>query len=140
MSDITYDKIAANVASATTDGSRVDISWKCAASGKDMGKTSAHMSYDNSASGRVGTNVKQGVIREIGMAISNFISKLFGGSAAGRIASNAARTEASHVQSNATSAANYNENTKRAAIVESFKSIQDKFTWDEAGKRYVAKA
>ncbi len=139
MADITYEMIAANVANAKTNGSTVDIAWKCAATSKDMGRSTASMSMDHSMGGQVANSVKQSVIREMGYAVMNFVGKLIGGGAAGRVVRDATYTASNQVSSDVRTAAQYTESSKRAAIVEAFKSVADKYDWDEAKRQFIAK-
>jgi hypothetical protein len=139
MVEFTYDMIKANIANATTNGSAVEVSWKCAATGKDMGRSTAHQQADSSIGGKVFTTVKQSVVREIGYEIMSFVAKLLGGGAAGRVARDATYSASSQLQSKANTASYYNESTKRAAIVRAFKEVESKFDWSEEKKQFVAK-
>ena len=138
MTDITYEMIQPNVANITTNGSAVEVSWKCAETGKDMGRSTAQQQADNSVGGKVLTTVKQSVFREIGYAFVSFVSSLLGGSA-GRIARDATWSASSQVQSRANAASYYNENTKRAAVVQAFKQVEPNFRWNEGKNIFIAK-
>src|SRR4029077_2344377 len=138
MIDITYEMIQPNVANITTNGSAVEVSWKCAETGKDMGRSTAQQQADNSVGGKVLTTVKQSVFREIGYGIVSFISSLLGGSA-GRIARDATWSASSQLQSRANAASYYNESTRRAAVIQAFKEVQSKFNWSEEKKHFFAK-
>jgi len=135
MTDITYDMIQPNVANVTTNGSAVEVSWKCAGTGKDMGKSTAQQQADNSVGGRVANTVKQSVFREIAFGAVNLISGLLG-SSAGRVARDATYSATSQYHANSSS---YNENTKRAAIVRAFKQVEAGFGWNEEKKIFIAK-
>lgn len=138
MTDITYEMIQPNVANITTNGSAVEVSWKCAETGKDMGRSTAQQQADNSVGGKVLTTVKQSVFREIGYGIVSFVSSLLGGSA-GRIARDATWSASSQLQSRANAASYYNESTKRAAVVQAFKQVEPNFQWNEGEKLFIAK-
>jgi len=138
MIDITYDMIKPNVANVATNGSAVEVSWKCAETGRDMGRSTAQQQADNSVGGKVLTTVKQSAVREIGYAVVSFISSLLGGSA-GRVARDATWSASSQLQARANAASYYNEGTKRAAIVHAFKQVQSRFEWSEEKKHFIAK-
>ena len=138
MIDITYEMIQPNVANITTNGSAVEVSWKCAETGKDMGRSTAQQQADNSVGGKLLTTVKQSVVREIGFGIVRGISSLLGDSA-GRVARDATWSASSQLQSNVNAASYYNESTKRAAVVQAFKEVQSKFNWSEEKKHFFAK-
>lgn len=138
MAGITYDVIQPNVANVTTNGSTVEVSWKCAETGKDMGRSTAQQQADNSVSGRVATSVKGTVVREIGFGLVNLISSLLG-SSAGRVARDATYSATSQYQANVRASSSYNENTKRAAIVQAFRQVEPAFQWNDGKKVFVAK-
>lgn len=138
MTDITYDMIQPNVANVTTNGSAVEVSWKCAETGKDMGKSTAQQQTDNSVGGRVANTVKQSVFREIAFGVVNLISSLLG-SSAGRVARDATYSATSQYHANSNATSSHNENTKRAAIVRAFKQVEAGFGWNEAKKIFIAK-
>jgi hypothetical protein len=138
MIDITYDMIKPNVANVATNGSAVEVSWKCAETGRDMGRSTAQQQADDSVGGKVLTTVKQSAVREIGYGVVSFISSLLGGSA-GRVARDATWSASSQLQARANAASYYNEGTKRAAIVHAFKQVQSRFEWSEEKKHFIAK-
>jgi hypothetical protein len=136
--NITYDMIKPNVAKVTTNGSAVQVFWKCAETGKDMGQSTAQQQADNSVGGKVVTSVKKSVFREIGFGLVNLISSFLGNSA-GRVARDATYSASSQYQSNVSATSNYNESTKRAAIVQAFKEVEPWFNWSEDKKQFFAK-
>lgn len=138
MIDITYDMIQPNVANVTTDGSTVEVSWKCAETGKDMGRSTVQQQADKSVGGKVVTSVKQSVFREIGFGLVNLISSLLG-SSAGRVARDATYSASSQYQANVGASSTYNEGTKHAAIVQAFKQVEPNFQWNDGKKIFVAK-
>ena len=138
MSDITYDMIKPNVAHVTTNGSTVEVAWRCAETGTDMGRSTAQQQADNSVGGKVMTTVKQSVVREIGYGFVSLISSLLGGSA-GRVARDATWSAQSQIQAKANAASYYNETTRRAAIVQAFKQVESAFGWNDEKKIFIAK-
>ena len=138
MANVTYDMIQPNVANVTTNGSSVEVFWKCAETGKDMGKSSAYQQADNSVGGRVTNTVKQSVFRELAFGAVNLVSSLLG-SSAGRVARDATYSATSQYNANANASSSYNENTKQAAIVQAFKQVEPNFQWNEGKKIFTAK-
>ena len=135
---LTFDLSFWAVANITTNGSAVEVSWKCAETGKDMGRSTAQQQADNSVAGKVLTTVKQSVVREIGYGIVSFVSSLVGDSA-GRIARDATWSASSQLQSRAHAASYYNESTKRSAVVQAFKQVEPNFQWNEGKQIFIAK-
>lgn len=135
--DITYEMIAANVATTRVTGTKVEVDWKCAASNKPMGKSESFMAPDQSIKNEVAASLKRGVIREIGYGIARFVGGLLGGGA-GRVLAEASNTATSRVSHNVSTSAQYTEESRRAAVVEAFRSVEAQFKWHEAGRKFVA--
>jgi hypothetical protein len=138
MSAITYDMIKPNVANVSTNGPTVEVAWKCAETGRDMGRSTAQQQTDNSVGGKVMTTVKQSVVREVGYGIVSLVSSFLGGSA-GRVARDATWSAQSQIQAKANAASSYNETTRRAAIVQAFKQVESAFGWNNEKKIFIAK-
>jgi hypothetical protein len=135
---VSYDAIEPNVAQVEVNGSQVQVVWKCPATGRTVGQSTAYMSADSSLSGRVTANVKRSIVSEITYGAARFISGLLGGTA-GRVLGNAAYTAAGDVDNRATSGVDYSEATRQAAIVAAFEQVQTSFVWDDRRKQFVAK-
>lgn len=138
MNGISYDSIAPNVAQVDVNAAQVQVTWKCPATGRQVGQSSAYMSADPSLAGRVQASVKRNIVSEIVYGITRFIGGLVGGTA-GRIVNNAAYTAAGDIHSRATSGIDYNEASRRAAIVQAFEAVKSSFAWDEQRRQYVAR-
>jgi hypothetical protein len=138
MNPIHYDTIAANIAEVKVDGAQVQVSWKCPATGRPVGQSSAFMSADTRLANRVGASVKRSIASEVIYGAARMISGLLGG-AAGRVISNAAYTAANDLNTRATVGVDYTEASRQAAIVKAFESVQSSFVWDDARQRFVAR-
>jgi len=138
MSQVSFETIEPNIGQVNVDGAQVDVVWKCPATGRQVGKSTAYMTADASLTGRVGANVKRTIVQEITYGAARFISGLLGGTA-GRVVGNAAYTAAGDVQHRATSGVDYTEASRQAAIVVAFESVQDSFVWDDQRRRFVAR-
>lgn len=138
MNGITYDTIAPNVAQVDVNASQVQVTWKCPATGRQVGQSTAYMSADPSLGGRVQASVKRSIVQEIVYGITRFIASLLGGTA-GRVVSNAAYTAAGDIHNRATSGIDYNEASRRAAIVQAFEAVKASFVWDEGRRQYVSR-
>jgi hypothetical protein len=137
MTAVSYDSIAPNVAEVTVSGAQVQVSWKCPASGRQVGVSTATMSIDPSLASRVGANVKRSIASELIYGAARLVSSLVGG-AAGRVISNAAYTAAGEVNARATSGVDYSESSRQAAIVAAFESVKPCFAWDNERRQFVA--
>lgn len=138
MEPVEYETLAANVASVTVDGATVRVNWKCPATGRAVGESTASMQADASVAGRVGASVKRSIASELIYGAARFVTGFLGG-AAGRVVGNAVYTAANDINTRATAGSDYTEATRRAAIVAAFESVKDQFAWDDARRRYVAK-
>lgn len=136
--DITYEMIAANVASTRTAGNKVDVEWKCAASNRPMGRSEAYMAADSSVGNEVAGAVKRGIVREIGYSIARFVGGLVGGGA-GRVLNDASHAAGSRVSHNVSAAAQYTEKSRREAVVQAFAAVQPQLRWDETSRKFVAR-
>jgi hypothetical protein len=134
----TYEAVVANVAQVHVDGSTVRVTWKCPATGRGMGQSTAYMAADASMGARVGASVKRSIASEVIYGSARFLAGILPG-AAGRIFNNAVYTAANDINTRATSGADYTEASRQAAVVAAFESVKDRFTWDDANKRFIAR-
>src|SRR5215510_9068345 len=116
MNTVAYDTIAPNIAQVAVDGATVRVTWKCPATGREMGQSTASMSSDPSIAGRVQASVQRSIASEVIYGAARLVSGLLGG-VAGRVVGNAAYTAAGEVNQRATAGADYTEATRQAAIV-----------------------
>ena len=138
MNPITYDTIAPNVAQATVNGSQVQVSWKCPATGRWVANSNGTMAADPSLAGRVGASVQRSIANELIYGAARLLSGVLGG-AAGRVLSNATYTAASDINAKATSGVDYTEASRQAAIVTAFESVKSSFVWDETRRQFIAR-
>jgi hypothetical protein len=138
MNTIGYDMILANIAKVDVNGSEVEVTWRCPATGRVVGQSSATMSADPSVGGRVLASVKRSVASEVVYGAARFVSSLLGG-AAGRVLSNAVYTAAGDINSRATAGVDYSEASRQSAIVMAFESMKPSFNWDEQRRQFVAR-
>ena len=138
MNPVLYGAIAPNIAHVQVDGPTVHVTWQCAATGQEVGRSSATMLADSSMTSRVQANVARSVASEVIYGAARFVSGLLGG-AAGRVVSSAAYTAASDLNTRATSNVDYTEASRQAAIVKAFESVKPSFLWDEPQRRFVAR-
>jgi hypothetical protein len=138
MNPMSYEAIAPNIAQVEVSGPQVKVTWKCAATGRQIGQSTATMSPDASMAGRVQASVKRSIVSELTSGAARFLGGLLGGSA-GRVINDAANTAASDIRYKATSGVDYSEASRQAAIVVAFESVQSAFAWDEQRQQYVAR-
>jgi len=138
MESTTYETVAVNVAQVDVDGGTVRVSWKCPATGRTVGESSASMQADASMTGRVRASVKRNVVSEIIYGAARFLAGRIGG-AAGRVVNDAVYTAASDLNNKASAGSEYTEASRRAAIVSAFDTVKEQFVWDAATGRYVAR-
>ena len=138
MEPVSYETLAVNVASVAVDGGTVRVSWKCPATGRVVGESTAALQADASVSGRVQASVKRSIVYEIIYGAARFLTGRLGG-AAGRVVNDAVYTAASNINTRATAGSDYTEASRRAAIATAFESVKSQFNWDEPNQRYVAK-
>jgi hypothetical protein len=138
MESTTYERVAANVAQVDVDGGTVRVSWKCPATGRAVGESTASMQPDASVTGRVRASVKRGVVAEVIYGAARFLAGRIGG-AAGRVVNDAVYTAASDLNSKASAGSEYTEASRRAAIVSAFETVKEQFAWDAPTGRYIAR-
>jgi len=138
MDPVGYDVISANLAKVDVNGAQVDVKWKCPATGRVVGQSTATMSADPSVPGRVLASVKRSVVSEVVYGAARFVAGLLGG-AAGRVVSNATYTAAADINSRITAGVDYTEASRQAAIVTAFETVKPSFAWDEQRRQFIAR-
>jgi hypothetical protein len=137
MNPVQYGTIAPNIARVQVDGATVHVTWKCPATGQEVGQSSADMSADDAMTSRVQASVARSVASEVIYGAARFVAGLLGG-AAGRVVSNAAYTAANDINTRVTANVDYTEASRQEAIVRAFESVKPSFAWDEGQRRFVA--
>ena len=137
MKSVQYETIAANVAGVDLNGATVHITWKCPATGREVGRSTATMAVDSSVSNRVQASVKRSIASEVIYGAARLVAGLLGG-AAGRVVSNAAYTAANDINNRVVSGVDYTEASRRAAIVAAFDTVKPSFVWDDQRQRFIA--
>jgi hypothetical protein len=138
MNPVDYDLIAPNIAHVDVNGALVQVSWKCASTGRDVGQSTANMAADPSVAARVQASVQRSIASEIIYGAARLVAGLLGG-AVGRVVSNAAYTAAGDINAKVTAGSDYTEASRKAAIVAAFESVKPSFVWDEQRQRFVAR-
>jgi hypothetical protein len=137
MSAITYDSIVDNIEQVSVDGAVVNVSWKCPASGRLIGSSTATMTADQSITTRMGASVKRSIASEVIYGAARIVSGLIGG-AAGRVISNAVYTAANDINTRAVANVDYSEASRREAIVLAFDTVKSSFEWNDKRRQFVA--
>jgi|SRR5882672_5576338 len=138
MNPVAYDTIAPNISQVEVNDALVQVSWKCPATGREVGQSTANMTADASVTGRVQASVQRSIASEIIYGAARLIAGLVGG-AAGRVVSNAAYTAAGDINSRVTAGSDYSEASRQAAIVTAFESVRPSFVWDDQRQRFIAR-
>ena len=138
MDPIEYERLVANIAHVDVKGAAVHVAWKCPATGRAVGQSTANMIADASVSGRVRASVKRSIASEIIHGAARVLAGVLPG-AAGRIFNNAVYTAAADINTKATAGSDYTEASRRAAIVAAFESVKTQFIWDEPHRRFIAR-
>jgi hypothetical protein len=138
MNPIQYETITPNIGKVDVNGAQVRVSWKCPATGREVGESTASMTADPSVAGRVRASVQRSIASEIIYGAARLVASLLGG-AVGRVVSSAAYTAAGDINSKVTAGSDYTEASRRAAIVTAFELVQPSFVWDEQQQRFVAR-
>jgi hypothetical protein len=139
MSAISYDSIAGNIEQVSVDGAVVNVTWKCPASGRLMGSSTATMTADQSITSRMGASVKRSIASEMIYGAARIVSGLIGG-AAGRVISNAVYTAANDINTRAVAGVDYSEASRREAIVLAFEAVKSNFEWNDSRRQFVSAA
>jgi hypothetical protein len=138
MDPVRYETIAPNIARVEVNGSQICVSWKCPASGREVGESSATMSADPSVTARVQASVQRSIASELIYGAARLVAGWLGGTA-GRVVSNAAYTAAGEINARVTADADFTSASREAAIVSAFESVKGSFVWDDQGRRFVGK-
>ena len=137
MSAIPYDSIVDNIEQVSVDGAVVNVSWKCPASGRVIGSSTATMTADQSVTSRMGASVKRSIASEMIYGAARIVSGLIGG-AAGRVINNAVYTAANDINARAVANVDYSETSRREAIVLAFEAVKSNFEWNDSRRQFVA--
>ena len=137
MNPVRYDTIAPNIAQVDMNGGVVQVTWRCAATGREVGRSTANMVADTSTTNRVQASVKRSIASEVIYGAARLVAGLLGG-AAGRVVSNAAYTAAADINNRVTSGVDYSEASRQAAIISAFDTVKPSFVWDEQRQRFIA--
>jgi hypothetical protein len=138
MTSVRYDTIASNIADVAVEGSSVQVTWKCAATGREVARSSASMSADPSLAARIQASVKRSIASEAVYGAARMVAGLLGG-VAGRVVSNAVYTAAGDIDAKLTAGVDYTASSRAAAIADAFESVKDRFVWDAGQERFVAR-
>jgi hypothetical protein len=138
MDPVRYETIEPNIARIDVDGAQVRVVWKCPASGREVGQSSAWMAADPSIAARVQASLKRSVAQELIYGAARWVAGMLGG-AAGRVVGNAVYTAAGELNTRATADVDYTPASREAAIVAAFASVQADFVWDGERSRFVAR-
>jgi hypothetical protein len=138
MNPLRYDTIVPNIAQVDVNGAQVQVRWKCPATGREVGQSTATMSADPSLASRVQANVKRSIASEVINGAARLLAGMLGG-AAGRVISNAAYTAAGDINTRVTAGVDYTEASRQAAILAAFETVKPSFVWDEQQHRFVGR-
>jgi hypothetical protein len=138
MDPIRYEAIAQNVGRVEVEGNEVRVVWRCAATGREVGRSSAWMAADPSLGARVGANVKRTIASELIYGAARMLSGVLGG-VVGRVVSGAAYTAATDINQKLTADVDYTDASRQAAVVAAFESVKEAFVWDAEGGRFIAR-
>jgi hypothetical protein len=138
MVPVEYDAILPNIGQVEVNGAQVQVSWKCPATGRQVGQSTASMSADGSVAARVQASVKRSIASEVIYGAVRIVAGLLGG-AAGRVVSNAAYTAAADINQRVTAGVDYTEASRQAAIVTAFDAVKPSFAWDDQRHQFVAR-
>jgi hypothetical protein len=138
MNSVSYDTIAPNIADVDVEGSSVQVTWKCPATGREVAQSSASMSPDPSLVARVQASVKRSIASEAIYGAARVVAGLLGG-AVGRVVSNAVYTAAGDIDAKLTAGVDYTASSRATAIADAFELVKDRFVWDAKQERFVAR-
>ncbi|MHC4840633.1 MAG: tellurite resistance TerB family protein [Planctomycetota bacterium] len=131
MSDISYDKLQKNIASEEAEGTIVRCTFICAATGK----TFPSEGIMKPVSG-IGTNVKKAAKRGLFSAakrgLRGALRSVFGSGIVGQAAQSATSGSI-----NPGSKAEYNDDSRKDAVVAAFLKVSKKFAWSKDDNAYV---
>lgn len=138
MNPVRYETIARNIGQVQLNGAEVQVTWKDPQSGREVGRSTSHMSADRALGSRVGASVKRSLVSEVVYGLARLITGRVGG-VAGRVLSNAAYTAAGDLNTRATANVDYTEASRQAAIVSAFESVRASFEWDDQRQEFRAR-
>lgn len=139
MPKITQETVQPLVAEMQTHGRRVDVQFRCPASGQIV---PAQLLVPSRNESQMAKTAKRTMMYEVRRAVGPMLRSVFGNSAMGRVAGSmadsavrAATTGSSQGQQRLSAA------EEKAAVVEAFKSVSSQFVWDRTnGGRWIAAA
>ena len=132
---INYDDIYRNISKSVVEGSTVRVSWKCPISDEIVCQSTAQMVADKSLKGNMSKELTRGVLQMTKGWFASLATSILGGQA-GNTVRRMGSTLANHVGKQQS----YGEDVQKAAIVQAFEKIQNKFEYSEEYMFYAAKA
>lgn len=136
---LTYEHIARNVASVSTEGAQVRVLWKDARTATLAGESVATMTADASMGGRMRATMQRSIVQEIAASIMRAISGVLGGGAAGRVVRDVAYSASYDLQSRAVAGAEFTEDSRRDAVLRAFADVRANFVWDAQANAFVVR-
>lgn len=131
MSDISYEKLAKNIASEETLGSQVKVTFICAATGTTIEATGT-MAQAKGVKASVKKAAKRGFFTAARRGLSSALRGVFGSGILGHSAQTAATSSVGHG-----STVEYDKAGKQDAVVKAFMSVSKKFAWSKDDNAYV---
>lgn len=134
--DATYDDIAPLVVDVNTDGPQVVVTFRC-----PVTRTEVVGAGDWPQPGTKGKVVKQAGSTASAMVrdrLASSIRRAAQGTGFGAMGAHAASGALLGRGATTNRTPDRSEEAKQGAVVDAFESVQDRFGWDEAGRRWVA--
>jgi hypothetical protein len=131
---IKYDDIYRNIAKSTVEGATIRVSGKCPISEEIIAESSAHMVADKSLKTNMYKELTRGLLQTTKGWFASLATSVLGGQA-GNTVRRLGTTMANHVGKQQS----YGEDIQKAAILEAFDKVKDKFEYSEEYMFYAAK-
>ena len=133
--DITYEKLANNIAEENAEGGTMHVVFKCPLTDKSF-EASAQMRAASGVGARVKQRAKREILQQAKRSIMRGLRGLFGG---GRIGS-AVGSMGHASMARGSMGASYGKTEKQQGVVDAFKSIAGRFAWSDEKSAFVSAA
>ncbi|MEE9311884.1 MAG: TerB family tellurite resistance protein [Planctomycetota bacterium] len=131
MSDITYEKLAKNIASEETSGSQMKVTFICAVTGTTI-ESGATMAQAKGLKAGIKKAAKRGFFTAARRGLRSALRGVFGSGIIGNAAQSSAASSVGHGTT-----VSYDESSKHDAVVVAFMKVSKKFAWSKEDNAYV---
>lgn len=135
MADVTYDSIAPLVHRSSTEGTTLQVSFKCPVSEAEV-QSQATLRRGKGVKDVAMSSAKRGLMASLRRSVMGAVRAALGHGLLGRVGQDVARSVLSDADQKVRE--HFTEDEKQAATVDAFERVKSEFVWDPKGQRFVS--